>query len=475
MLMVNIDLMAVNLALGPIASSIGLGIVNAQWIINAYLLAIGMFIILGGYLGQRYGSKPIFLVGTLLFTIASLAIACAPTVDTLIIFRFIQGIGAALILPVSLVLVAEYFPKHQLAMAMALSVAVTGLGQAAGPYVGGLILQYLQWRWIFLINIPIGIVVMLLGLKLFERKKPEQKIKIDIIGNILLGIGLLFLLYGLNLPVGQSNTLPLIVLIIGIILLFVFIIYCKKATHPLINIQLFLNKYFFLTNGLRFIFQYCFFALLFILGLYLINNQNYSPELAGSIQLYMSVAFFVTSLIISKVSNWIGSYKLTTIGFFISTVAFLLLALLGRTVSMVQLSIALILVGVAIGILFATTTTMAMAAVKEEDRSVAIGVFLTIALIGGAIGVAISSVIIQSQATYLIQHLNSAFSPTNLQQMHDIAAGIKSSSSDPLMQAAAERFSHSFNIVMWVAAIMSGISMLTTLIPEKYWLSKTRV
>jgi MFS family permease len=197
--MLYIDLFIVNVALPAIGQSFHAPLDTASWTISGYVLMIGILPMGMGRLGDLWGQRLIYLAGLAIFSIASLACGLAPNITTLILFRIIQGVGAAIMTPGTLAIIVRAFPPHQHGLAIGIYGGISGLGLIAGPVLGGLLVQGDSWRWIFFVNVPVGVMAMLMAvLFVSESRETNGTVPIDWLGLLFLSTGLLFLLFGIT-------------------------------------------------------------------------------------------------------------------------------------------------------------------------------------------------------------------------------------------------------------------------------------
>lgn len=273
MFMTNLDVSIVNIALPTLASNYGVSIASVSRIVLVYLLAIMSLLLVFGRLGDSRGAERVFTVGFIVFSLASLLCAFSWSINSLLVFRFIQGAGGAMVEATATALMLLYLPIEIRGRAFGINAVLGGVGFAAGAPVGGFLVQYLSWRWIFLVNIPVGLTVLVLaGMALQYRQKSERSAEsFDILGAVLSFLGFGTLLYGLNFiqSAGISTAGLVMHLLPAIILLTTFLYYEKQAKLPLLDLSLFNNIHLSLglagymavvmvLNGFSFLFPFYF-------------------------------------------------------------------------------------------------------------------------------------------------------------------------------------------------------------------------
>jgi EmrB/QacA subfamily drug resistance transporter len=395
----NINLTGINLALPAIMQDFNTPITTVQWIMTAYIIVSGMFMILGGRLGDLYGRRNIFLISLILWLSSLLLSGFATNIGILILSRALSGLAFALGLPTSMILLTSAFPEHKLPLAIGINITITGLAQAIGPTLSGCFLQYFNWHWIFFANIPL-IGIALINTLFFIPKDHcinKAKDRLDYSGTILLVLSLGSLMFALHCI--SENQLSLLIrigscLIIPVMFV-IFYFFERKATHPIVDFALLKFYPFLLINVLRALFQFIYFSLLFVLPIYLLNTLHITPIMAGTMMLYMTVTFFVAALFIGKLSIYIGEVFLVTFSFILFLVVFILLTFCNTQTTNAQLIIPFILIGVAAACMYGCSTSIAIRLAPLEKKGAASGIFFTFALLGSACGVTISSLIMQ--------------------------------------------------------------------------------
>jgi EmrB/QacA subfamily drug resistance transporter len=472
-MLVNLDMTIVNLALADIAATLGATINESQWVITSYFMAAVLFFTLFGRLADMLGRKKVFLLGTLLFTLGSLAAGFSPTIHLLFIARFIQGLGFAATLGLSFVIILAHFPAEQRGLASGIGITITGLAQAMGPTIGGIVIEHISWPWIFWLNVPLGVVSLLLTGYITPKDKVEAKSKqINIINALLFIIGLGLIFYSIN----QLNQLSLVrlvgYLVVGLtaMTLFTYLSHTKEA--PLVKVALFKNKGFRQLVILRLLFMMSFSATLFIIPLYLQNIIGYSPLATGLMMLAMTAFIAVTSPI--------SGYFIDKVGFAIPVLLSMILALIAALTGfflsaqgeLLPLLLVLILLGIATGIHFSATIMGVNQQVDSKDAATAMGVFFTMALFGAAIGVALAGNVLASVSQYWLLH-NLAGHPLT-GNLLDSASGIHAIARLPahLQALATNGFIHAYQTFM---VIISALMLLAVIIAIGFVKDKSRL
>ncbi len=244
LLMLYIDLFIVNVALPTIVHDFRAPLGTVSWTISGYVLMIGVLPMGIGRLGDLWGQRAVYLAGLALFSIASLLCGLAPDITALIVFRVIQGIGAAIMTPGTLAIIIRAFPPRQHGLAIGIYGGISGLGLIAGPVLGGLLVHGDSWRWIFFVNVPLGVVALVMAVLFVPESREEtDSVPVDWPGLLLLSSGLLFLLFGFTRAgdEGWTNIVVMGSCLFGIVLLVLFVITERRVRWPLVDLALFRN------------------------------------------------------------------------------------------------------------------------------------------------------------------------------------------------------------------------------------------
>lgn len=475
-MMVDLDITAANLALATIGKDLSISLANAQWIIDGYLIAAAALMPFGGRLTDVYGARRVFLVGLVFFTLVSLAVALAIGPWSIIISRILQGACIAFTFPVAMVIIRYVFPQNQQGFAIGLMVTIAGLSQALGPTVGGSIIHLLSWRWIFYIDVPLGLIALVLGYYAIPKPAPATTTQsLNIGGNSFLVFGLLALITALN-EIGRWGIISVAfgsLLLLAIIFLFIFIYREIYAPQPVLDIRLLLNRNFTLVNLVRFNFNFVYFSLLFTLGLYLQNVLGYSALQAGYYLLALTLVFGVLSIPAGKLIDLIGVKQPIIVGLLFLIAGTAVLTFI-HPIGMSLMLLALVLIGLAIALLVPATGAAALFAVPQERGGAAMGVFFTGGFIAGALGVSVSGVLLalksQQKLALLLQTLPVSLNTSQLAYLKEMAAGIRGMVYAPdlfsvglwqqLLPLVRESFAYAFTDVMWVGVRFAILALL---------------
>jgi DHA2 family methylenomycin A resistance protein-like MFS transporter len=410
---VQLDVTIVNVALPTIAQELGTVVAGLQWVVDAYALVFAALLLSGGYIGDRWGAKRAYLGGIVLFALASLTCGLSPNAPILIAGRMLQGLGAAVMLPCSLALInhaAARQPERR-AMAVAWWTAVGGITIAAGPILGGLLIDVTSWRSIFLVNLPICAIGVLLTLQCEEAPRPPIKRGFDVIGQ-LLGIVALSAIIGAVIeakPLGFENPLVWSCALIGAAAAIAFVRWEAKTQAPMLPLSLFKSRIFCGAVSYGSLANFTYYGSVFVLSLYLQRVLGYTPVVAGLAFLPLTATFLVVNI----VSGWwvgrVGSRLPMLIGALIDAVGFSLLALIATAATPYwQLAIAFVMIPGGMGLGVPAMTTAVLANVERERSGIAAAVLNAARQAAGAIGVALFGALAGDEPSHVVVGLKAS-------------------------------------------------------------------
>ncbi len=391
-LMVVLDATIVNIALPDIAGALHFSPANLSWVITAYTLAFGGFLLLGARAGDLLGRRRVFIAGIALFTLASFLGGVAPWSGWLLAARALQGIGGALAAPSALALLMTMFQDGQERVrAIGWYTAVSIGGGAIGLILGGLLVQWASWRWVLFVNVPIGIVVVALARRLLT-ETPGRNGHFDVRGAVTSTIGVTSLAYGFVRAAtsGWGDTITIAAFAVGLALLASFVLLERRAPEPITPLRLFADRSrsasyvarLFLTAGM--------FGMFFFLTQFLQEVLHYSPIEAGLAFLPFTVALFTMSqLSARRLVQRFGAKAVMVFGFTVSTIGMLLLIQLSASSGYVSLLAPLVLFGAGNGLAFVPLTSTSLSGVRQDEAGAASGLVNVMQQLGGALGLAV--------------------------------------------------------------------------------------
>ena len=400
--MVVLDNLVVSTALPVIRTDLDASLEELEWTVNAYTLTFAVLLLTGAALGDRFGRRRVFAAGLTLFTAASAAAALAPSMDALIAARAIQGIGGAIVTPLTLTILSDAFPKEKRGLALGAWSGIAGLAVASGPLVGGAVVDGISWQWIFWLNVPIGILLVPLALRfLRETYGPDRGL--DLPGLALVSVGLLGLVWGLIHGNGDGWTSPQIVgsLAVGAILTAAFVAWELRTPAPMLPMRFFRDRAFAAANGASLLMYFGMFGSIFLLTQFLQTVQGHSPLGAGLRVLPWTAMPMIVAPIAGALSDRIGGRPLMAVGLALQAIGLGWLAAVSTpTVPYTQLVIPFILSGTGMAMFFAPVANVVLSAVRPEQEGKASGTNNAIREVGGVFGVAVLASVFASYGGY---------------------------------------------------------------------------
>ena len=390
--MAILDNLVVNVALPTISEDFNPTTTQLQWIVSAYTLVFASLQITAGGMGDRFGRKRWFLIGVTIFTVTSALAALVQNTEALIIARAVQGLGAAFIMPLSLSLISAAFPPEERGKALGIWSAVSVSGLAFGPIVGGTIVQYFAWQWIFLINVPIGILAFVVTSAVVKESRDESgQVATDIPGTVLVTGAIASLTWAL-IEAGErgwGDTLILTAFAISAVLFAAFIMVEQRTEKPMVPLSFFKSSTFTGANLDAFAVSFFISGIAFSMTLYWQHVHDYSPIKTGLTMLPMVITMMVFSPISGSLVNRIGTSKLITVGMLIAGVSAFLYLRTGVHASFVDVLPAMIVMGFGFSLIFAPMTTAVLNSVSSDKSGVASAVNGAVRETGFAFGVAL--------------------------------------------------------------------------------------
>ena len=396
--MVILDATIVNVALPSIQKDLGLGEANLQWIINAYTLVFGGFLLLGGRAGDLLGRKRLFLIGLVIFTAGSLLNGLSSTSGQLIGFRALQGLGAALVSPAALSIISTTFAEgKERARAHAVWAAIAIGGSAFGLVLGGWLTQSFSWRWIFFVNVPVGITTFVAAFRLVPESRDERAARhYDIGGAVTVTGGLMTLVYAIVKAEtnGWGSTTTIGLFVAAAALLASFLVIEMRSTHPLVRLSIFRVRSLATANLTMFLVGSGMFAMFFFNTLYVQRVLGYHPLKAGVAFLPFTAGIMISAGLASNFAPRVGVRPVAAVGMVLTALGMLLFARMPVHGSYgTDVLPGMLVASLGMGAVFMPLTLVATTGLEDEDQGLASGLFNTSQQIGGALGLAILSTI----------------------------------------------------------------------------------
>lgn len=479
--MAFIDGTVVNVALPVLQTDLRATVADVQWVVEAYSLFLSALILVGGSLGDLVGRKRIFATGIILFTVASIFCGLAPNITVLIIARAVQGIGGALLVPGSLAIISATFDSKQRGQAIGTWSGFTAITSVLGPVLGGWLVQYASWRWVFFINVPVAIIVLsVLFWRVPESRDEEDSPRLDYPGALLATLGLAGIVYGLIEAgnVGFGNLTVIIALVIGVLALIAFLFVEVRSQAPMVPLSLFRSPTFSGANLLTLLLYAALGGALFFVPFNLIRVQGYTPTEAGAATLPMIIILFLLSRWSGGLVNRYGAKIPLVIGPVVAAVGYALFARPGIGGSYwTTFFPAAVVLGLGMAIAVAPLTTAVMGSVGPQRAGTASGINNAVSRTAGLISIAVLGLVVLTVfSSNLDSHLaaRSGSIPQNvlhiIEAQHtrlvgiQIPAGVSSQSHAALQQAIDESFITSFRVVMFIASGLALASALSALL-----------
>jgi EmrB/QacA subfamily drug resistance transporter len=408
--MVILDATIVNVALPSIQTDLEMSDANLQWIVNAYTLLFGGFLLLGGRAGDLIGRKRVFLAGVVLFTGASLICGLAQNEVALILARGLQGLGAALVSPAALSIVTTTFREGaERTKAMGVWAAIAVGGGAVGLLLGGILTEALSWPWIFFVNVPVGIAAFVLSLRLVpESKDPAAHTSFDLAGAVTVTGGLILLVYGIvrSSQVGWSSVEVIGCIVLAGVLLVAFVVIESRSAEPLVRLSIFSVRTVRGANAAMFVVACGLFAMFFFNTLYLQRVLGYSALEAGLAFLPFTLGIIIGAGLSQKLIPALGAREVPLIGLILAASGLLLFLRLGPDGEyLTDILPGIMLTSIGMGLTFLSVTLIATSGIPDGDAGLASGLFNTSQQIGGALGLAVLSTIATSKTDGVIRDL----------------------------------------------------------------------
>ena len=392
MFMALLDSTIVNIAIPAIVTSLKTGISQVSWVLNAYNIGLAVFFLTFGRLADRFGQRLVFLLGLCLFGGFSLACGLAPNIGWLIVFRVGQSIGAAAMVPVSLTILMSAFPRHQHGMATALWGVMGSVAAAVGPTLGGVLVQFASWHWIFFVNVPIaGLTIAGTFLLVPEHRRATGETGVDLPGILLSGLAF----FSLTLALIQGNSwgwgsARIVGLLVGAaVLLAVFGVWELRARSPMLNLRLFKIRSFWSATGAMFFIGTAVGGALLLIILFMVNVLGYSELHAALAITPMPVVGLLIGPFLGKLLDVIGPAILAAIGGVLFAVSLILIGQLGPNATLVDIAWRLVITGAGFAFAMPALTAAGMGSLPDRSRGVGSGVINTGRQFGFVMGVAI--------------------------------------------------------------------------------------
>jgi EmrB/QacA subfamily drug resistance transporter len=464
--MILLDSTIVNVALPSIQESLGVSPAGLEWIVNAYVLALASLILVGGTLGDRYGRKRMFLIGFALFTGFSAACALSDSASALIGFRALQGVGAALLAPLALSILVDAFPPERRAWAIGVWAGASGLGFGAGPIVGGALLKAFSWSAVFWVNVPVGLLAIVVGLRVLRESRDPHARRLDLLGALLISSALFCLTFALieTSAHGWLSTFTLSILAAAVVLAAVFVWHERRHPEPMLPRALFRHRTFGVANVTACLLYGGFLPTLFFVTLYLQNVRGLSPLEAGLCWIMANAPFLTLSMLAGRIDARFPPRNVVAAGALIAAIGNLGFMTLDADSSILSTVPWFVLDGIGFGLAVPAVSAVAMGAVELRQVGIASGVFNSSRQVGGAVGLAalgsISATVVAGRWSSALLALPESSRATGQALAHQVAGGQGALVGQRLGPAAARMANDAFTAGLRAVVVTAGGLML---------------
>jgi EmrB/QacA subfamily drug resistance transporter len=401
--MILLDTTIVNVAIPAMSANLNTTFDQILWVLNAYILVYAVLLITAGRLGDLFGQRALFAIGLFVFTLASALCGLSQNVGELIAARIVQGVGGALLTPQTLSIITSLFPPERRGAAFGVWGAAAGLATVTGPTLGGALITYIDWRWIFFINVPIGIAALIATFLIIPDLRPGRSHGLDVVGVLLATAGLFAIVF--SLIEGQRYswgefangvTIPEIIAA-GVVLILVFVIWERYQAEPLVPLSLFAERNFAVANWIAAAISFGLLGLILPITIYLQSVRGFSALAAGLTLAPMSLTSMVFAPFAGRLADRIGGKYILTTGISLFAIGFGTFAFVaGPDSTWLTFLLPAIIAGAGMGMTFAPMTTVAMRNISPRASGAASGVLNTTRQLGAAIGSAVMGALLQN-------------------------------------------------------------------------------
>lgn len=400
--MATLDASIVNVALPTLTEYFNTEITTIEWVIMAYLLTITSLLLSLGRLSDMFGRKNIFASGLAVFTLGSGLCALSASEGQLILFRVVQGIGAAMMMATGVAIVTNAFPPKERGKAMGFIGTVVAIGSMAGPVIGGFLIESVGWQAIFYINIPVGIIGVAVALNTLRKDEITKGQTFDIPGALALFIGLVSLLLALSRgqELGWRSRYIILLFILSIVFFILFIVIEARAKQPVMELRHFRNRQFAFASISTLISFIAMFGVMLLMPFFLEGELGYSTQEVGMAFLALPLVMSVTSPASGWISDRTNSYVLSSMGIGVASISILSLGFLSSGSSFVDVVFRLSLLGLGMGLFQAPNNSIIMGSLPKEQLGIAAGTLGTMRNMGMVIGVAVSGAVFSSRYAF---------------------------------------------------------------------------
>jgi EmrB/QacA subfamily drug resistance transporter len=398
MIMSILDTTIVNVALRTLGRDLHSSISQVQWVASGYLLSLAAVIPITGWSARRFGAKRVYMTSLVLFTIGSALCALATSTTMLVVFRVMQGVGGGMIMPLAQLIMAQVAGPKRMGRVMGVVSMPAMLAPILGPVVGGLILAHLHWSWIFLVNVPIGVIAFIAGWKIIPNTESGEAGRLDVVGLGLLSTASSSIVYGLSeLGSHSSLTAPVVLwpTVGGVLLTAIFLRRSTRIERPLLDVRLYKNRVFAAASFTMFGLGAALFGAMILVPLYYQEVRHESIVATGLLTGPQGLGMLMVMVFAGRMSERFGGGRVALFGVSLLALSSVPLVFVGPGTSALYLSLVLVVRGVAIGFSFMPAMTAAFGSLRPEQLSDATPQLNVLQRLGGAIGTAVLTVVLQ--------------------------------------------------------------------------------
>jgi EmrB/QacA subfamily drug resistance transporter len=447
-----LDTTIVNVAIATLARDFRAPISTVQWVSTGYLLALAAVIPLTGWAVEHFGAKRMWIVSLGVFLLGSALSGAAWSVQSLIVFRVLQGLGGGMIMPIGQSIVATAAGPRRMGRVMSLLGVPMLLGPILGPVIGGLILDSVSWRWIFYVNIPIGIVAIVLALRFLpEHRRSGEAHPLDAIGFVLLSPGLAAMVYGLA-QAGQGSAVSVVLpIVLGALLVTAFVLRSLRSRiPPLIDVRLFANRSFSAASATTFLFGAALFGGMLLLPLYYQVVRGQSALAAGLLMAPQGIGAALVMPLAGRLTDTYGARRIVPGGLVVACIGTFVYTQLGAHTSYALLAVSLFVRGIGFGFVFMPVISAAYETLSHEQVPRASTAVNIVQRVGGSVGTALVAVVLEHQIAV---------------QVKGVTGGLSAVSTGSLVERAhiAEPLASAFGATFWWALAMTAVALVPAL------------
>ena len=393
-----LDTTIVNVALDTLGRELHSTIANIQWVVTGYMLALAAVIPVTGWAARRYGAKPVYIISLVLFVAGSALCGLATSATELVVFRVLQGIGGGMILPVGQLMMAEAAGPKRMGRVMSIVAVPAMLAPILGPTIGGLILDNTTWRWIFYVNLPIGLIAVVAAVRVLPTVARQRTENLDFLGLALMATGLPLITYGLaeiGVTGGFTSVKVIVPILLGLALVAAFVGHALRVPRPLLNVRLYRKPTFSSASVAMFCVGAALFGGMILLPLYWQSVRHEDVVVTGLLTAPQGLGAALAMPLSGRLTDRFGGGPIALFGVCVCALATIPFGLIGAHTSIVWLSVAMLVRGVGIGFAFMPAMAAAFAALDRSELSDATPQLNVLQRVGGSIGTAVLAVVLQ--------------------------------------------------------------------------------